>query len=187
MDERRFSSTKQEAETNCRGCGYNTTDEERAFYGQYQYDDEKSTKRHRHIIRQYHFCTFCVEDAAYRHRFFKNLDYKIHQAKVRLRDKTLKSTGYLFLVVSKNQLEFAHYDEIHNAPYKVDDLDNRVYNQYESDFMLLEKSISEYRFQPRHLYLEALENFGGESDEPPCTRNLTVRQKKMLLKKLKSL
>ena len=195
-----ISDGDKEAETNCRGCGYNTTDEERKFYGQYHFTDGYSNKpifnlRHkasREIIRQYHYCTFCVEDAWYKRRFYwapwlQNIDYKIHAVKVKLRDRVLKSSDYLYLVVKRETFEAQHYEEIHNAPYKEDEAGNRVYNEHEAEFNSLTKSIAEYRAAPRHLYLEALEGFGGMSDEPPCTRNLTTKQKKKLLKKLKVL
>src|SRR3990167_9788066 len=79
--ERRFTTTNQEAETNCRGCGYNTTDEERYYYGLYGKDEEGK------VIKKYHFCVFCVDHHYSRLPLFKNIMQKIHFLKMKLRDK----------------------------------------------------------------------------------------------------
>ena len=112
------------------------------------------------------------------------MDYRIHEAKVLLRLKVLKNSRYLLLSVLKDTLEKEHYDDIHHAPYKEEN-GRRVYNENEAEYTRLSEEIKDLGNRPRHLYLEALECFGGESDEPPCARNLTKKQKKKLLKNLK--
>lgn len=181
MDQRKFENTNQESPYLCRGCGYNTTDEERKFYGQIQKDDEDN------IICQYHWCVFCVDVAIYKKRFFKSLDYKIHEEKVKLRYRWLKSSDYIYKWNIREVLDRDHYEEVHNAPYKQAANNLRIYNEYEAEYMKLTQDLSDLRNAPRHLYYEALETFGFESDEPPCTRNLDKKNKRKLLKKLRGL
>ena len=175
------STGDKEADTRCRRCGYNTTDEERKAYGIFQKDEDGN------ILKAYYHCVFCVESEWTRWKLFKSLDEKIHDAKIRLRKKYLHSGNYLYLTVLRAEHEKLHYDEIHNAPYKEDDFGFRAYNEHEFKFACMTEEIVECLNRPRHLYLEALEEFGGESDEPPCARNLSTVQKKKLLKKLKAL
>ena len=163
-----------EEETRCRGCGYNTTDEERKFYG----------LRCGGIM--YHYCTFCVEICTnFRKRlFFKSLDMKIHELKVRLRFTCLNER-YFELMKHIHELERDHWNDVHAAPYKSDDEGKRIFNEHEARYQNLSEELAAIRNRPRHLYLEALEGFGGQADEPPCTRNLNVKQKKQLLRNLK--
>ena len=175
-----ISDGDKEAETNCRHCGYNTTDLERAYYGQIICDPETEE-----IIKQYHYCTFCAQEPWHKKNWWGGMDYKIHEAKVMLRITALKSSNHLYFKVLRQTLEETHYDEIHNAPYKEDDSGTRVYGESEAKFIDLTFKITECEAKPRHLYLEALEEFGGASDEPPCTRNLNKKQKKKLLRNLK--
>lgn len=180
-----ISTGDKEAQTNCRGCGYNTTNEERKFYGQIIKDEETGE-----VIREYHYCTFCVENPNLVNslwaNIFRGIDWRIHCKKIQLiKINNILTTEHLDIVRRIVLLESSHWDEIHDAPYKEDENGKRIYNQYEEEWNNLHGRLRDIRNKPRHLYLEALEEFGGASDEPPCTRNLTKKQKKKLLKKLK--
>ena len=175
---REFKPIQSDDETLCRGCGYNTTDDERKQYGIVHKDDEDN------IVKQYHYCVFCSDNITIPKRFFKSVDFRIHLAKIGLRIKHLKSFEYVELAKDYSYLVGHHYDDIFNAPYKSDEEGNKILNQYEEEYESIEQQRTDISNAPRHLYLEALEEFGGVSDEPPCTRNLSKKQKRKLLRKL---
>jgi hypothetical protein len=181
MKQRAFESAgDKESPYLCRGCGYNTTDQERKLFGQIHKDEEGN------IDRQYHWCTFCGPYVDYPVRIFQRLGDKIQAYKTRVKDQFWSNHKLLKRVNDLMAFEQMYYTEIHNAPYQEDENGVRVYNKHEEAYLIEFECLKNLASEPRRIYLELLEDLGGHTDEPPCTRNLSRSDQKKLLTRLRN-